>query len=243
MKSIVYLPIIITIILFLNINNLYAIGEIGIGFNLGIGYDSNNISNDITDYNIAIEKYKTNNTGTSISQLSIPIMPTLGLNFRYQFNYILFRFGGLYSRTTGDKIEGQVVPAVGTENHLALKTYKASFPVTTALLIPLKQHTLFYFGGGLNLDFSSLEISQTDTSLGITGLPTSKKESFNNYYVAYHLIVGTEIPISKRYTITAEWIHTFGITEKTTSPETGRERTFNTEGNMILFGINYYADI
>jgi len=238
-----YKMFLIIIIFILISSNSYAIGEIGVSLNFGISYDANNLSDEITKYNTEMEKYKNDNPGTSIVQLKIPYMPMFGINLRYQFNYILFSLGGNYSKIVGSEIRGKIKPQAGLENNISIKTYKANFPLTTALIIPLKKHTIFYFGAGFDLNITSLELTQTNTLLAIPELPTVNKESFKTYFVSYHTTIGAEIPLSNKFSISAEWISNFGYSEKTTSSESGKLKTFNSKGDIISFGIIYYMDI
>ncbi|MCP4131232.1 MAG: outer membrane beta-barrel protein [bacterium] len=221
---------------------VFAIGELGIGLNLGITYDPNNLEHEITAYNRAMQAYKAANTGSGIMQLNVPYIPVIGVNFRYQFNYILFRLGCHFAQAWSFATKGNIEEASGTRNNISFDTHQVSIPTTIGLIVPLNKRTLFYFGAGLTLHLTSLKIKQSNPQAAY-GLPeTVSQNTYTSMFVGYHFIFGAEIPLANRYTISAEFINQRGISPTITSADTSTTRCMNVTTNIILLGVNYYLD-
>ena len=63
-------------LLIFNAIGAYAIGDLGIGINIGLTNDPNNIENEISETNTLMQVYKTANAGTKINQINIPYITT-----------------------------------------------------------------------------------------------------------------------------------------------------------------------
>ena len=228
-------------LLFFHAIGTYAIGDLGIGINIGLTYDPNNIENEISETNALMQAYKTANAGTKTKQINVPYIPVLGFNFRYNFNYLLFRFGGYHSRSLIFKSEGSIEIS-SVKNEIEIESYQTTFPVSIGLIVPLRRRTLIYFGAGLNLHFIYLEIKQSNPGNGFIN-PDDEKNRYESMFGGYHLILGAEFPISENYTLTVEWIRQSGISPMIESKDTTDERTINVDSNIIMFGINYYLSL
>jgi len=217
-----------------------AIGEFGIGLNAGMTGDPNNISTDIDSYNMAILKYRNDNPGTKTDQINVPLVPVIGFNMRYQFNYILFRVGALYSRAFILPEKGHIDPPALDKNTIRFRTFQFSLPATVALIIPLKRRTMFYMGYGLNFHLVQIRISQSDPNAAI-GLPSaSARDTFEDYFAGFHLIIGAEIPVTERVTISGEWLHQSGTSDPVQSADTSATRSIDITSDLFLLGLNYY---
>ncbi len=233
---------IITALLFiLKVLPLMAIGDVGVGINIGITHDPNNLESEINKYNENMEAYKTANSGTELNQINVPYSPVLGVNFRYNFNYLLFRIGGYYTRAYFYKAQGNIKIS-GTKNKIKIDSYQAGFPGSICLLVPLKKRTISYIGGGMNLHFTYLKISQTNPGAGIVS-PDDSVNRYSGMFAGFHIIFGIEFPLTNRYTLTGEWIHQMGSSPMIKSEDTADERSFNVNSDYIMFGINYYISI
>jgi opacity protein-like surface antigen len=234
----------------------FAIGEFSVGLNAGVTYAPNNIESVINRYNTAMENYADANAGTEVTQINVPYSPVFGFNVRYQFNYFLFRLGCHYSDPILP-IKGSITPAGGVENKIEVRTYQNSFPATVGLIIPLKKRTYFYIGAGGTLHQSYIRIKQSDpVQVGFNmqadlGVSKNTRDRYYKTFVGYHLILGAEVPVSDKYTITAEWVHQEGRSfpvknegrdENGNSISTPR-RGIEVKGDILLFGVNYYIPI
>jgi hypothetical protein len=255
--KIIFITITIAIAFLLqSTDNLYAIGNFSIGVNTGGTYDPNNLEREINLYNLAIEGYKEANPGSKVEQLDVPYSFVTGCSFRYQFNFILFRIGGQFTKT-GAGVKGSFTPPGGIKNEIRISTYQASFPLSIAFILPVKERTYFYMGGGMTYYDAYVKITQSnpDPTYGIpiqgstTG--TERRVSYTGNFPGWHLLVGAEVPLYKNYSISVEWMHQEGRSypmandglavdgTKTTSPK----RVINARGDFILFGVNYYISI
>ncbi|MDY6935772.1 MAG: hypothetical protein SVZ03_16330 [Spirochaetota bacterium] len=235
-------------------NRVLAIGEIAVGMNVGITYDPNHLEDEINKYNIVMETYKESNPGSRVSTIDIPYSPLLGFNFRYQFNYLLFRLGCHLAKPV--YTEGSITPLGGVKNKIRVTTYQNSYPLSIGFILPLKERTYFFMGVGLAYNQAYVKInqsvpSQSSSLFSGAGLSTNRRDRYTQDFAGYHLIFGAEVPINKRFTVSTEWIHQEGRSYPLNNggiDESGNEiilprRTINVEGDFILFGVNYYIKI
>ncbi len=228
---------VITILIFFPVG-LYSIGDIGVGINLGVTHDPNNLDDTITEYNMNMLAYKTANPGADVDQINNPYMPVFGVNFRYNFNYLLFRIGGSYARHLYKKSDGSIKTASG-RNEIKIDSSQASFPGSIGLIVPLKKRALAYIGGGMNLYFSYVNIEQSIPGGGFV-TPDDPRNRYSGMFGGFHIIVGIEFPLTGRYTITGEWIHQMGSSPLIKSEDSTSEISLKVNSNILLFGINYY---
>jgi hypothetical protein len=229
---------------------LHAIGKFSLGVNTGLTYDPNNLENDINLINKEIEYQKASTAGTQGKQVEVPYACLLGANIKYQFNFLLFRLGGYFAQTfTGCK--GSFTSAAGQQNSIHLSNFQASFPLSFAFLLPVKEMTYFYLGGGFTLHRASVKITQSNPDAGPFPPGGNRRNSYSAYFPGWHLLVGAEVPLSGKYSVSVEWMHQEGIShpvknnglDNTGSPVDTPKRTINARGDFIFFGINYYISI
>ncbi len=235
----------------------FAIGEFSVGVNAGVTYAPNNIESDINRFNTAMEAYKDSAPGTKVTQLSVPYSPVVGVNVRYQLNYFLFRLGWHYSNPM-QPITGSITPVGGVKNEIRVKTWQSSFPVTIGLIMPLKKRTYFYIGAGGSFHQSFVQVTQSNPDQPAAtpafnmatdlNLSSNTRDSYYKAFVGYHLILGAEVPISDKYTITTEWIHQEGRSfpvmnegkDQSGASTKLPRRGINVKGDILLFGVSYY---
>ena len=243
----IFTSLILTSTLFAS-NRVLAIGEFSMGLNLGITHDPNNMEEEITQYNIWMEAYREENSGASASQMSVPYSAVWGFNFKYQFNYLLFRLG-CHLAKPGSPIKGNITPAGGVKNKIRITSYQNSYPVSIGFIIPLKERTYFYIGLGPTYHHTYVKITQSNP---VSGLGSSNiRNRYTEDFAGYHLILGAEVPLTKRFTISTEWIHQEGTSYPMTNgglDGNGNviytpKKTINVEGDFILLGVNYYIKI
>lgn len=235
---------------------VFAIGEFALGLNGGITYDPNSIEDLTTRYDLAMENYYTNNAGTDISQIAVPYSPVFGLNVRYQFNFFFFRIGYHYTAPF-QTIKGSITPPGGVKNTIKIDVFQASAPATIGLLVPMGQRTLFFIGGGPSLHHASVTITQSNPVQSspafnfntIDGsLSSNKRDSYSAAFVGYHLMIGAEIPVHEKFTLTVEWIHQEGKSHPIDNDGVDANdlevaapsKSISVTGDFLLFGINYY---
>ncbi|OPZ36327.1 MAG: hypothetical protein BWY96_02326 [Spirochaetes bacterium ADurb.BinA120] len=224
----------------------YAIGEIGVGFNLGLTYAPNN-----TDEIIARHNHEMMSTpGGDVEQLNPPYVPVVGINVRYQFNYLLFRVG-CHLAAPLMPVKGSITVG-GETNNMRVSAFQNSIPATIGLLMPVKKRTFFYIGAGGTLHQAYIKISQSaPDAAGIDIGSDNRRDSYFKAFVGYHLLVGAEVPISERVTITTEWIHQEGRsfpinnhgTDNAGASTNLPRHAINVRGDVLLFGISYYIQI
>jgi hypothetical protein len=247
--KIIFITITIAIaLLFQSTDNLYAIGNFSLGVNLGGTYDPNYLENDINTFNSAIE-YGKEYSGAKGEQIEVPYSFVSGVSFRYQFNYLLFRLGGQFAKP-GAGTKGSFTDAGGNKNVIRISTYQAAFPLSIAFILPVKERTYFYMGGGMTYYNAYVKITQSNPSAG-PFTTSDMRDSYSGNFPGWHLLVGAEVPLYKNYSISVEWMHQEGRSypmtndglavdgTKTTSPK----RVINARGDFILFGVNYYISI
>ncbi|MBN2039561.1 MAG: outer membrane beta-barrel protein [Spirochaetes bacterium] len=228
----------------------YAIGEFSIGINTGMTYDPNNLGDEISRANQYIADYRENNTGAEGEEINVPYALLLGCNLKYHFNYLLFRFAGYFAKP-GAGVEGSYTPPGGPENEIKISTYQASFPLSIAFLLPLKERTFFYFGGGMTYHIASVKITQSNPDPAFPVLGTDRMDKYTGSFTGWHLLVGAEVPLLDKYSISVEWIHQEGRSSSISNDGIDINgngintpgRQINTRGDFILFGINYYISI
>ena len=233
-----------------NERNLFAIGNFSLGVNTGATYDPNNLERDIDLINVDIESYKQSNAGAKGEKLNVSYSLLAGCNLKYQFNYILFRIGGHFAKTY-DGINGSVTTPLGVKNKIKISTYQASFPITVAFILPVKERTWFYMGGGMTFHNAYVKITQSNpTAVPSIGSGNMEDRYYGNF-PGWHFLVGAEVPVYKNYSVSVEWIHQDGrshpITndglDSTGAATTSPKRQINARGDFILFGVNYYISI
>lgn len=248
-KIIIIIAAVMLTVLFYEKKSLHAIGNFSLGVNTGATYDPNNLEREINRFNREIEYQKETVGGTKGEQIDVPYAFLSGVNFKYQFNFLLFRLGGHFSKT-GAGVKGSFTPPAGEKNEIKISTYQASFPLSIAFILPVKERTYFYMGGGMTYHNVYVKITQSNPSAG--PFPASdRRDRYSGNFPGWHLLVGAEVPVYKNYSLSVEWIHqegrSYSMTNdgidnagaKTSSPK----RVINARGDFILFGINYYISI
>ncbi len=224
----------------------YAIGEIGVGFNLGLTYAPNNTDELIARYN---DEMMTT-AGADVDQLRAPYVPVVGINLRYQFNYLLFRIG-CHLAAPVMTTKGSITVG-GNKNTIRVSAFQNSIPATVGLLMPVKKRTYFYIGAGGTLHQAYVKISQSaPDAAGIDIGSDNRRDRYFKAFVGYHLLVGAEVPLSEKVTITTEWIHQEGRsfpinnhgTDAAGASTSLPRRSINVKGDVLLFGISYYIQI
>ncbi len=254
-KKNIILIIISAILIIFNCKASYAIGEFSIGANIGVTQDLNNLNADINRYNTAMELYKDADSDAKIKQIPNSYCLLWGLNFQYQFNFLLFRTGATYGRSP-ESYRGYITPNGGTKNKIKIMTYQCSFPLSIALIAPLKERTYFYMGAGLSYHIAYVKISQTNpdqtSGLSSSGLfpDSNKRNRYTADFPGFHFIFGAEapVPFSDRFTMSVEWIHQEGRSGPLANggaDENGNDisspkKTINVKGDLIIFSIKYY---
>lgn len=256
-----FLPL-VALILSWSATDACAIGEFALGLNAGATYDPNNLEDLSSRYNMAMVAYKstTGNEGSSINQIAVPYSPVFGFNVRYQFNFFFFRIGSHYT-TPMQTVKGSITPPGGVKNTIKIETFQASFPATVGLLVPVSNRTQFFIGAGPTYHQSSVTITQNNPDQTPPGpatafnfnsldgtLSANKRDRYSAAFVGYHLMVGAEIPVHEKFTLSVEWIHQEGRSHPiendgidgsdvaTVSPM----RTLDARGDFLIFGLNYY---
>ncbi|HSV97150.1 MAG TPA: outer membrane beta-barrel protein [Spirochaetota bacterium] len=224
----------------------YAIGEFGIGFNLGLTYAPNNTDDIIARYNGEMMT----TAGADVNQLNTPYVPVVGINLRYQFNYLLFRIG-CHLATPVVPTKGSITVG-GNKNTIRISAFQNSIPATIGLLMPVKKRTYFYIGGGGTLHQAYIKISQSaPDAAGIDIGDDNRKDSYFKTFVGYHLLLGAEVPLSEKVTMTTEWIHQEGRsypinnhgTDSAGNPTSSPKKAISVKGDVLLFGVSYYIQI
>lgn len=235
--------LIIAALVFISPDFVYAIGDIGVGFSTGYAYDPNNIEDDIMNYNAVMRKYEKDNANTEYRPINMPYYYVIGASVKYHFNYILFRIGAHYTNALLFPSEGAIQPDGQDKNTIKFETYQASFPLTVAFILPLRDKTYLYFGGGVTAYIIQLNITQSAPGI-VAGLPAYEKEKYYTQFGGFTIMAGIEIPMYAHYTITAEWVHQFGRSPQVSDKEdTGQKRVFDVNSNLFIMGVNYYLKI
>ena len=249
-KRLSILKIFISVIIILLCRDLYAIGEISFGANIGLTRDPNNLESDVNAYNASMAYHDETIAGTQSSQIPQSYCFVWGFNFRYQFNFLLFRLGSHFCQS-GQKYKGSLQTADGEVNKIKITTYQSSTPFSIAFIVPLKEKTYFYLGGGLSYNQAYVKITQSNPEATNGLLPDSNRRNrYTEDFPGYHLIIGAEAPIPsvERFTISVEWIHQEGRSFPLSNgglDESGNttytpKKTISIEGDFILLGVNYY---
>ncbi len=233
--------------------DLYAIGEVSFGANIGLTRDPNNLESEVNKYNTALAYADETNTGTETSQIPQPYCFVWGLNFRYQFNYILFRLGTHFCHTT-QNYNGSIKLSGSEKNEIKIKTYQCSSPLTIAFIVPLKEKTYFYLGGGMSYNQVYIRITQSNPEETSGYLPDSNRRNrYTEDFPGYHFIIGAEapVPLTERFTISMEWMHQEGRShplsngglDENGNTIYGPKKTISIEGDFFLLGVNYYIPL
>ncbi len=258
MSKIVKIVIITAIVsitfIFPGTDNLFAIGNFSIGVNSGATYDPNQLENEIDLINQYIVSYRA--AGAGGEQIDVPYSFVTGCNLKYQFNYLLFRIGGQFTKT-GEGVKGSITPPGGPKNKIRISTYQAAFPLSLAFLLPVKERTYFYMGGGMTYYNAYVRITQSNPDAGypipikgsVTGM--ERRVRYSGNFAGWHFIIGAEVPIYSSYTLSVEWVHQEGRSypmtndglDGTGAKITSPKRVINAKGDFILFGVNYYISI
>lgn len=230
-----------------------AIGEFSIGINGGATSDPNNLKDEITYYNTRMRASKENNTSTKISQINIPFCFVYGINIRYQFNFILIRMGCHFSKPSYYKSKGSITPSGGEKNIIRITTYQNSIPFSMGIIIPLKERTFFFIGAGFTFHQAYVKITQSNPDTSISseiGISQNRRNRYFDAFPGYHILIGMEIPVNKKMTISTEWIHQSGTSHPLSKKGHDNDgntvnypkRTINVNGDFMLLGINYYIN-
>lgn len=243
-RKIVFISVMLTsIFLFAGIS--YAIGEFSIGINSGFTYDPNNMEKVINQYNKFMEYSEEADPGAKVNKIEVPYAYVLGYNLKYHFNYLLFRIGGHFAKP-GAGVKGSYTSSTGQKNEIRISTYQASFPVSIGFLLPLKEHTFFYFGGGPTYHLAYVKITQSNPLWG-----GNMRDRYSENFTGWHFLFGAEVPLFDSYTISVEWIHQEGRSypvsneglDSSGNATSSPKAAISTRGDFILFGINYYIPI
>jgi opacity protein-like surface antigen len=249
LKISIFIAAVVAASLFPSTDKLYAIGNFSLGANTGATYDPNYLENDINSFNREIENQKQTVPGTKGEQIDVPYSFVTGVNLKYQFNYILFRIGGQFTKT-GAGVKGSFTPPAGIKNEIRISTYQAAFPLSIAFLLPVKERTYFYIGGGVTYYSAYIKITQSNPASG--PFPTSGfRDRYSGNFPGWHFIIGAEVPVFSNYTISVEWMHQEGHSYPMTNDgldsagaaTTSPKRVINAKGDFILFGVNYYISL
>jgi len=229
----------------------YAIGDFSLGINTGLTYDPNNLESRINRANQLIRYSVENTAGSEGEEIDIPYAFAYGCNLKYQFNYLLFRLSGYFVKP-GAGVEGSFTPPGGPENKIRVMTYQASLPLTFAFLMPLKERTLFYFGGGITYHIASIKITQSNPDPAYPVMSTTNRmDKYTGDFTGWHLLFGAEVPVMNKYSVSVEWIHQEGRSHPISNDgidingnrTTAEKQQINTRGDFIFFGVNYYISI
>lgn len=257
MKTIntILLPAILLLTLGAAPDSAHAIGEFSLGINAGVTYAPNNIDDTVNRYNDTLKNWAAANPGADVEQINVPYAPVLGFNVRYQFNFFLIRFGWHYS-TSALSSEGSVTPNGGVKNKIKISSFQHSLPATVGLIMPLKKRTYFYIGAGGTFHMAFVEMTQSNPVQGgldmaTFGLSNNKRDRYYKEFVGYHLILGAEVPVTSKFTLSAEWIHQEGRSypmnndgeDNAGASTSAPKKAINARGDVLLFGINYYIPI
>jgi len=256
----ILLTVLLPLVLLLTPSALFAIGEFSLGVNAGVTYAPNNIDDTINRYNDTLKYWAAANPGADVEQINVPYAPVLGFNVRYQFNFFLIRFGWHYS-TSALSSEGSVTPNGGVKNKIKISSFQHSLPATVGLIMPLKKRTYFYIGAGGTFHMAFVEMTQSNpVQVGFDmgdaypigpALSNNKRDRYYKEFVGYHLILGAEVPVTNKFTLTAEWIHQEGRSypmnndgeDNAGASTSAPKKAINARGDVLLFGINYYIPI
>lgn len=234
----------------------YAIGEFGIGVNLGMTYDPNYLEDEITYYNMKVEDYKQQTSGASAETMTVSYAPVVGFNMRYLFNHIIFRIGCQYTKPIR-QMEGSVTNAAGEKNKIKMKTFQFSLPLTVGLVLPLKDRTYFFVGGGPSFIYSYIKTMRTGSTVFTAAAidmdndgsaDTNETDKYAVGYAGFHFIFGAEVQILDNFSLSTEWIHQEGKSSTigndgldSSGAETkGPRRVIYADGDFFLFGVSYY---
>ena len=80
------------------------------------------------------------------------------------------------------------------------------------------------------------------------GLSDNTRDRYYKEFVGFHLMLGAEVPVSNKFTFTAEWIHQEGRSfpmdndgkDNAGASTSTPRKAINARGDVLLFGINYY---
>jgi opacity protein-like surface antigen len=262
MKPFKYTCILALTVLMLStgITAAYAIGEFALGLNAGATNDPNNLEDLSSRYNMAMVAYQAipGNETTGFTQITVPYSPVFGFNVRYQFNFFFFRIGSHYT-TPMQTVKGSITPPGGVKNTIKIETFQASFPATIGLLVPVSNRTQFFIGAGPTYHQASITISQSnpvqagfqfnDPVIDPYGnLSANKRDRYSAAFVGYHLMIGAEIPVHEKFTLSVEWIHQEGRShpvenegiDSSDAATADPRRTLDARGDFLIFGLNYY---
>lgn len=237
----------------------HAIGEFSLGLNAGVAYGVNEIDTTIDRFNTAMKGFQNTLAGTEVNQLRVPYTPVVGLNVRYQFNFLLFRLGWHFTSLI-QPVQGSITPATGVKNEIEIFSLQHSMPASIGLIIPLKKRTYFFIGAGGTFHISYTRITQSnpdqpgvpfDFNTLDSSLSKNRRDRYYKEFVGYHFIMGAEVPVGSNVTITTEWIHQDGRSFpmdnegkdaaglSTSSPR----KSISARGDFLLFGISYYISM
>lgn len=243
----------------------WAIGEVAFGLSGGISYNPNNVDSTLDQYNAVIRTALKNNTSAKGDEFGLSYSGVFGFNMRYQFNYFFFRIGCTYNSFLTPNTASYTPAGETVANTIKMKSTQLALPATVALLIPLKKKTYFFLGAGASLYYSFIEISQNHPDKSKTdldaaaliatpsqGISSNKRDRYGDMFVGYHLLIGAEVPVSERVSISAEWIHQEGISQPISNEGldiTGDtavilpQSSIDVSGDLILFSVNYYISL
>ena len=180
-------------------------GDISFGVYLGLTQDMNNLENEINAYNIAMEQYKTANNGTEVTQLNSPYAITTGMSIDYTFNIFMLKTGVYFSQAYVYPTMGSITPAAGSRNTIKFTSYQLLVPFSFGITIPLGKRTFLYWGVGISLVHTSLEITQSAPNAAYALPDSNSKDAYSDTFSAFHFIVGAEIPLSESISLPGVW--------------------------------------
>lgn len=223
---------------------LNAAGSFSTGILLGVAGDGGSVGKIAGDLNCQMREIKAGDPAAEVNEIPVYYTPALTLNFRYLYDRLMLQLGWEYAASLFYNESGSVKPSAGAENKIEIEYSRFTFPLTAGLVIPAGRKTRFYMGGGFNVSFVMLEITQSSpgTPPMFSYIP-EKKNSYSAYIPGFHMKFGAEAVLSRNYSILFEYTRYMSI-NKTVESESGKSKIHMGLNTFeIAAGINYTVDI
>jgi len=191
-------------------------------------------------------------------QFSYPMAIPFGLNLKYNWNHLLLRIGLNHSLLIGGS-SGSITPSGGKKNVIDFHSSLTIVPVTFGFVFEINQSDHFYFGMGPMFGQAVIVVQHSKPKEIKKVLPADKQDlAFSKYDykgvgLGFHYVFGMEVPLSKRFSLSVEWLGTIGSTgisnAKVTKTKGGKStkepmgQTIDYSGQRLLFGFNYFIGI